>query len=71
MTDFQYAKRYRLFMGQMEEHEDGPYMLASEHLVMVDHLREAIRMEQERTEQFQAKADALLASQADGGSEHG
>ena len=63
MTHFQHAKRYRLFMGQMEEHEDGPYMLVSEHLIMVDHLRQAIRTEQERTERVIARADYRAKAQ--------
>lgn len=64
MTYFQYPKRYRLFQGQLEETPDGPYMLVSEHMVMVDHLTAAIHREQKRTEKFQARADALKVAKS-------
>ena len=31
-NSYQLAKRFRLFMGQLEEFEDGPYMLVVDHL---------------------------------------
>lgn len=60
MTEYQFAKRYRHFMGQLEADENGDYMLVSEYQAATKTVYDTLRIVQETSIAHAAKQNDLI-----------